>query len=123
MATLGGVDLGTVYDERETKEANLDVMPMPMSDSSDVIVDDWQGCTLNITITGILTADTLENLRTKINNLKALINGNQSAIVYSNSDGIYNTINVFVKSIDGYRSLKQTGLSGYEYTIKLVEGT
>ena len=97
MATLGGVDLGTVKSESHTKDGSLFNQPLPGSDSNEAILIDIFGVSRTINISGV-KADTAANITIFIAAMEALIAGNQVEHTFVSS--ITSNKTVFVDNFD-----------------------
>lgn len=84
MTSIGGVDLGTVTNEKSNKSSNLFNQPIPYSDSDATLLMDLMGTTRTITITGHKTG-AVAALRTFVQNIEALQNGTQSGMTFVSS--------------------------------------
>lgn len=127
--TLNANDLGEVASEESNKSANLDHVTYPLSDSNEASVFDYSGVKRIITINGRKIFNTAVELWDWISDIDALLNSNQSTIVY-HSDGwnnasagkTYATGNFNVK-VDRFRiiHLNEAVLS-VTYILILFEG-
>lgn len=84
MASIESVDLGTVSSETSAKSSNLFNFPMPLSDSDEAILMDIFGTSRIITLEGVKTGEIAE-LRTFVNNIEALQNGQQDNLTFVSS--------------------------------------
>lgn len=119
MATLAGVDLGTVSDESSTKSSNLFNFPMPLSDSDQAILMDIFGTSRTITLSGVKTG-VIADLRTFVNNIEALQNGEQSNLTFVSSWTNANK-EVLIQDFTHTKIKADESLVGYNLT--LVEGS
>ena len=119
MATLNGIDLGTVKRESSTKASTLISEPMPYSDSDETLLMDLMGVTRTITVEGVKTG-TLSELRTFINNIENLQNGSQSGMTFVSSwTGSSKTVLIQEFS----HTKMEADENKIEYTLVLMEGT
>jgi len=81
-ATINSVDLGIVKNESSAKESNLLFFPLPYSDSHEALLIDLMGTGRTITITGEFIGTPAE-LKTQIENIEAIQNGQQSNSTYN----------------------------------------
>jgi len=121
------ISLGNVSEENQTKSSELDVMPMPLSDSDDTQAWDFEGATRNIRVTGQFTATSKSDLMTLfITPIEAIVNGNQSDTVTYHSD-IYaaagGTGNFDVKLNSFSWRYMTTSLLIIEYDITMTESS
>ena len=117
--TLGGVSLGHVSEVNENKEANIEIITRPRSDSSLAINYDFFGATRALTISGKIIASNVASLKTAVDNLRNLIDGDQVSTVSFVSD-ITGTVKVIVNSISGIWSTE--GQGQWDYSITITEG-
>ena len=110
--------LGTVIEEKQTKDAQLFQQPMPGSDSSQTFVIDIFGAIRTISIRGKYVGANIGEVQTFISQLKGLINGNQVVRVYT-SDLFVSGINVYVMMVD-YTYEAGNPLS-VDYSIQMIE--
>lgn len=119
MASVGGVDLGTVTSESSTKSSNLFNQPLPFSDSDGALIMDLMGTSRTITIEGIKKGAIAE-LRTFISNLETLQNGSQSGMIFISS---WTNANKTVLIQDFTHDKAGANESKVGYTLVLLEGT
>ncbi|MFW6173735.1 MAG: hypothetical protein ACOC5T_08325 [Elusimicrobiota bacterium] len=119
MASVGGVDLGNVTTERSSKESNLFTQPIPYSDSTDTLMMDIFGTTRTITVEGSKTG-TLSELRTFVENIEDLQNGQQSGMTFESS-WTNDDKTVLIQNFE--HSKAEGDVSRVTYSITLVEGT
>lgn len=119
MATIGSVDLGTVTSESSTKSSGLFNTPLPFSDSDDALIMDLMGTSRTITIAGRKTG-AVADLRTFIQNIEALQNGEQSSLVFVSS---WTNVNKNVLIQDFTHDKADADESSVSYTLTLIEGT
>lgn len=96
-ALQGMTSLGTVRSEDVTKDAQLFQMPMPASDSSQLIALDLFGAAKTIDIKGIFNG-TLPEINTFIGQLQNLVNGSQLVRRYT-SEALGGNVYVLVQNI------------------------
>jgi hypothetical protein len=119
MATIGGVDLGTVTSERSSKSSNLFQQALPRSDSDDAILLDLLGNVRTIIIEGYKTG-VVADLRTFIQNIEALQNGAQDGMTFVSSWTNSNKT-VLIDSFEHSKS--EADESRVTYSLTLIEGT
>ena len=118
MTSLTGMtSLGTVKSERVNKDAQLFQMPLPRSDSNQLIALDLFGAQRTITIEGVYTVSD-GTISTFVSQLDSLINGVQITRTYS-SDTSGTTYNVFVQTVEWSRGEAEVNL--VHYTITMLE--
>jgi len=122
MATLGGTDLGSVWKETPSKDGNIDVFTMPLTDSTGALIFDYNGALRTITINGTLVATTTATLITNYAALEAKISGDQSATI-KYAGFLISSASVKVNSISGSYAIEESGLLAVDYTIVMTEGT
>ena len=119
MASIGGVDLGTITSESSTKSSNLFNQPMPFSDSYETVLMDLLGTSRTITVEGVKTG-VVSELRTFIEKIEAIQNGKQSGSTFvsswTNNDKTV-TIQDFTHTKAGADESRVT------YSLTLIEGT
>jgi hypothetical protein len=110
--------LGTVIEEKQTKDAQLFQQPMPGNDSNQTFVIDIFGAIRTISIRGKYVGANIGAVQTFISQLTGLINGIQVVRVYV-SDLFVSGINVYVMMVD-YTYEAGNPLS-VDYSIQLIE--
>jgi len=115
--SLGALTLD-VKRENVRDNANLDVMAMPMQTSASALAFDFNGAQSDITIDCLLKSTSIANLATLIGTYRALLNGNQTAIVYV-SDA-FGSMYVKVSEMAFGRSIEENGLLSVMVSIKLT---
>ena len=118
-ASIGGVELGDVNSEVSTKSSNLFNFPMPLSDSDEAILMDIFGTSRTITVEGVKTG-TVSELRTFVNNIEALQNGEQSNLTFVSS---WTNSNKEVLIQDFTYTKISSDESKVGYNLSLVEGS
>ena len=126
--SVDGNDIGEVGEENFTKSSELDIMPMPLSDSADTQAWDFEGATRNIRVTGRYVATTKADL---MNNfillIEAIVDGDQASTVIYHSDlydegtGETGNFNIKISSFN-WRYLTTSPLI-VEYDISMVESS
>ena len=116
--TLNSVDLSKCETIVSDKSANIIPFPMPTGDSDETEVFDMLGVTRILTVTGTFTGSTVSAVKTKVDAIEALADGEQDTSVDFVSDQT-GTISVKVASIT-----TTWELPGFvaNYEIKLIEG-
>lgn len=109
-------DLGVIIEERISKESNIMITSMPLSDASKAMAFDIDGAVQTYTLRGKYV-DTESNIKTFVNNIRSLISGNQSSTLTFKSN-IHDDVKVKILSLDISYS---AGSISVEYTIKMVE--
>ena len=119
MASIGGVDLGTVLSESSVKSSNLFNQPLPFSDSDEALIMDLFGMSRTITVTGVKTG-AVADIRTFIENIEELQNGSQSGMTFVSS---WTNDNKTVLIQDFSHDKTKADESKINYTLTLIEGT
>lgn len=117
MATINSVDLGVVKIETSSKESNLFFQSLPYSDSTDAILLDLMGTQRTITLTGKFIESSIETLKSKIEAIESIQNGNQSVVVYA---GSLITKNVEIQNFSW--DYNEGSPNTVDYTLTLLEG-
>jgi len=118
MATLGGVSLGDIQTEAQTKDSGLFNMPLPASDSTSTLLLDLFGTTRTITLDGKFVGTTTE-INTFISAIEGIQNGSQSGSAYI-GDLVTTSKNVFIQSFNWNYTAGDTNKISYNLT--LIEG-
>ena len=122
MATLALNDLGYVRSEKHSFRSTLDVAGMPGADSSYTEIYDEEGVVRVITIQGVYKSTTQDGIYTGfIDNIQALMDGDQSTPIAFVSGIGAGTIQVYIRDFDYEVDEGQFGRCNY--TLTLVEGT
>jgi len=119
MASVGGIDLGTVISEKQTKTASLFQQPLPMQDSNQSILLDIFGMGRTIQITGVYVG-TLEEQNTFIQAIEGIASGNQTGSTFVSSQTSTPNKNVFINDFEW--TVNKADVSKIEYSLTLVEG-
>lgn len=117
VPTINSLELDNVKQISFTKDANIVPLSFPGGDSSATETFDLLGVTKVITIGGAYVGTTA-NVKTDVNSLSALIDGDQSTS-YSLVTDELGTISVKISSLD---IVWDTLNNKAEYTLKLIEG-
>lgn len=119
MATIGGVDLGIVKRESQSKTSGLFNQPLPYSDSNEAIIMDLLGTTRTITVNGFKTG-TLTELRTFIGNIEGIQNGKQPSVTFVSSI-ITASKQVLIKEFSW--DWVEADVQRLTYSLTLIEGS
>lgn len=119
MATLEGVDLGTINSETSTKSSSLFNFPMPLSDSDEAILMDIFGTSRTITLDGVKVG-VVADLRTFVNDIEAIQNGEQSGSTFISS---WTNSNKTVLIQDFTHTKIEADESKVGYSLTLTEGS
>lgn len=118
--TLGDVtDLGNIEDEKHRQVSDLDFQSMPLSESANAIVLDYQGVKRVIRITAIYPSTTIAGLRTFISAVEGFQSGAQTSITFHSdlTDTDYNVM------VDSFEWSWEKGIPGQiKYSLVLFEG-
>lgn len=117
IPTLGGINLTGSEMIDVTKSANIIPLPLPGLDSDDTEVADLLGVIKTISITGVFAESTIAATKILVDNLEALINGDQLVVDFiSDQTG---TVSVMIADIR-----TTWDLPGFKcrYDIKLIQG-
>jgi|TARA_R100000501_G_C2626748_1_gene120500 hypothetical protein len=124
--SIDGNDIGEVGEENFTKSSELDIMAMPLSDSTDAQAWDFEGAIRNIRVTGRYVAtskaDLMDNFITLI---EAIVDGDQATTVVYHSDfygegaGLTGDFNIKIGSFN-WRYMTTSPLI-VEYDITMTE--
>jgi len=118
MTSIGGADLGDVSSESSTKSSNLFNFPMPLSDSDEAILMDIFGMSRTIIIEGVKTG-VIANLRTFVESVETIQNGEQSGSTFVSS---WTNSNKTVLIQDFTHTKTKADESEVGYNLTLVEG-
>ena len=116
---------GDVQRVKIVKSSQIDATPLPMSDSPDTILFDFDGVSGNVTLNGFITDATstrvaggsVLTIAQQVAYLRGLINGNQSAIAFTSN---YCSINVMISKVDINEEAGNP--NSVPFTIDLTEG-
>lgn len=117
---------GSIKSLSVDKLAGLDVNALPISDSDETFINDFNGTLKTITITGTLTPETssvispgsVTSVTDQINWIEALINGNQSSSTFTSLT--QSAIKVYIQR---FNYQEEQGYSDrVTYTLTLLEG-
>jgi hypothetical protein len=115
--TLNAIELDNVTQISFTKDANIVPLSFPGGDSSATETFDLLGVTKVITISGTYV-NTTANVKTDVDALAALVDGDQSVSVSLVTDEL-GTLSVKIASLD---IVWDTLNNKAGYTLKLIEG-
>lgn len=118
-ASIGGVDLGDVNSESSIKSSNLFNFPMPLSDSDEAILMDIFGTSRTITVEGVKVG-AVADLRTFVNDIEAIQNGEQSGSTFISS---WTNSNKIVLIQDFSHTKVSADESKVGYNLTLTEGS
>jgi len=118
--TLDGLDMGDVQSIAVTKDANIIQISLPASDSDDAETFDLLGTTKIITVGGTFSGASVSTIKTSIDAILAICDGDQSTSVDFVSD-ITGTLSVKVGSVDFVQDVTSSNYL-IRYTVKLLEG-
>lgn len=116
--TLNGQSLGSVSSINFSKTADLETLPMPLNDSDGTITFDYGGVVKKINVSGKFTGNTTSAVKTFIDNISAIIDGEQTNSINFVSDEL-GTISV---KIESYNVTWNIPSNNADYSIQLVEG-
>ena len=119
MTSIGGVDLGEVTTESSNLNANLFVQALPLSAEDETLLLDLFGTSRTINVSGQKTG-TVAELRTFIENIEALINGDQSGMTFVSS---WTNDNKTVLIADFTHDKTEADENRVKYTITLIQGS
>jgi len=121
-STKGTLTLPNVNEDSRRKRANLMVLPMPASDSSETLEFDFMGCEKHVILRGIKTGSASE-CKTFATQLDSLLDGKQVTFVLSaDSETVFTNINVLIEEIS-FNLQEGIPYTKLLYEIQLVEGT
>lgn len=124
--TLNSQSLGNVESIRWRKSADIDQIAIPGSDSSGATTWDYGGVIRNITVSGSFTGTSYSAVRTSVQAINNIINGNQTSSVSFTSDelgdgiGGNGSIQVKIVSFDVNWEIPSNRAI---YTLELIEGS
>tara|TARA_Y100000310_G_scaffold302675_1_gene340313 strand:- start:2841 stop:3212 length:372 start_codon:yes stop_codon:yes gene_type:complete len=118
--TLDGIGLGKLQGISNELNGNIIPLPMPGDDSSGTETFDMLGVTRTISLSGVFVGTTAQII-TAVNNLEALINGDQSASVPLVVDEFGETYQVKVASMSTNWEVSGVSLR-CQYRIMLIQG-
>jgi|TARA_Y100000034_G_scaffold133360_1_gene198619 hypothetical protein len=118
--TLDGIGLGKLQGISNELNGNIIPLPMPGDDSSGTETFDMLGVTRTISLSGVFVGTTAQII-TAVNNLEALINGDQSASVDLVVDEFGETYQVKVASMSTNWEVSGVSLR-CQYRIMLIQG-
>lgn len=119
-ATLNSVSLGNLSNISYTKELNILPISYPGLDEDATEAFDLGGAVTTVTLNGTITGTTLTNVRTSVNNLLAIADGDQASSVTFYSD---QTGSLYTKIVSMDFVWNLPGIGACDYTIKLLRGT
>jgi hypothetical protein len=119
MASIGGIDLGEIQSERQTKNAQLFQMPLPLSDSDETVLYDYFGMQRTIEISGIFTGTNAEHV-SFINSIEAIMNGQQSGSTFVSSKTSISNTTVYLNYFEW--SVNAADVSKINYSLSMIEG-
>jgi len=115
--TLGAVTLTGVESISTNKTANIIPLPLPTGDSDETEVFDLLGVVKTITLVGVFAESTISATKTKVDDIEALVDGNQTTVNFvSDQTG---TISVMIADISTSWDLPGNRCN---YNIKLIQG-
>lgn len=120
VPTLGGASLGKVETISPEKFQDIFQVSAPTQDSDATVLEELSGATRTITVKGIMTGSSVADLKTNLDAINDLIDGDQAGTVAFVSD-ITGTVNVVIASFSFLFST-ETRVTA-DYTIELIEGT
>jgi hypothetical protein len=116
--TLNSVALGKVESINSIKSANIVPINLAGTDSDGTFVMDLFGVTRIITINGVYTGSTTSAVKSQVDAIDALIDGQQSVVAFVSDET--GTINCMINSHD---VTWENPSNRARYTIQLVEGS
>jgi hypothetical protein len=122
-------EIGSVGSERMVKNAEIETLPLPLSDSSSTIVFDNEGTVRTISLTGRFTADTQAELMNDfILLVEGIVNGGQTLTkttyhsdLYDAGTGKDGNFTCVIQSFSWTYSTESKNI--VDYDIVLIEGT
>lgn len=118
--TIDGNDLGDVQSIAVTKDANIIQISLPAGDSDEAETFDLLGTTKIITVGGTFSGSTVADIKTSLDTILALVDGDQENSVDFVSE-ITGTISVKIGSMDFVQDVTSSNFL-VRYTLKLLEG-
>ena len=119
MASIAGIDLGTVKSEKQTKSSGLYAQPIPYSDSSDALIMDIMGTQRIITVDGVKVGTKAE-LKSFISFIEGLQNGQQASAIFVSSL-VDATRNVLIQEFTW--TWVEADVNEIDYRLTLIEGS
>lgn len=116
--TLNGLTLGKVQSIDVDKTGNLLALPLPTGDSDETEVFDMLGVTKNLTVSGTITGASIADVKSDLDALEGLIDGDQASSVTFSSDQT-GSITVKVNRITISWAVPAFSAN---YTIQLIQG-
>jgi hypothetical protein len=118
--TLDSKSLGNLHSITIEKNAQIQQIPMPLSNSDQTINFDMMGVLRTITLSGVWTGTTTAAVKSLVDAIEGIMDGDQAVIVFtSDSTG---DINVMIESIVATWNFEGVAVV-CTYTIRLLEGT
>ena len=121
MASIGGIDLGDIQTERQSKSGQLFQFALPTKDSNLAVLLDYFGVMRKISVSGIITGVDATHV-SFIEAIEAIVDGAQGSgeEFVSSKTGIANK-NVFIDTFDW--NVRKGDVSKIEYSLSLIEGS
>lgn len=113
-----------ITDNDCSKDSNITVLPLYLSDSDQTDAFDFGGVVKTLTLTGVYMAENVAALKTWIDSIEALIQGHQDIDVgapYTLIDDIRGTIKVKILSFNSPWTQAEPTRVGW--TLKLVQSS
>ena len=120
VPTLGGESLGKVETISPEKFQDIFQVSTPTHDSDQTVLEELSGATRTITVKGIMTGSSVADLKTNLDAINDLIDGDQGGTVAFVSD-ITGTVNVVIAAFS-FMFTTATRVTA-DYTLELIEGT
>ena len=118
--TLNSVSLGNLEMISQTKDLNITPITLPGLDDDDTEVFDLGGALTTITLTGSIVGTSTANVKTGVDNLIAIADGNQDSTVTLSTDQT-GSLSVKIATMDFVWEVP--GIYKCMYTIKVIKGT
>lgn len=118
--TLNSVSLGNLEMISQTKDLNITPITLPGLDDDDTEVFDLGGALTTITLTGSIVGTSTANVKTGVDNLIAIADGNQDSTVTLSTDQT-GSLSVKIATMDFVWEVP--GINKCMYTIKVIKGT